>query len=203
MFIILLYLFQTFDDNIPSFNEWDGEDDRLLAVNGIINDDAENSEDLPGEDPPSLAESSQVKQARSKTTVYEEIRRFTCDSIRVVYLRVVYEEIRRYTEKNYGRLRSPYTMSIYDLGFTPYFSVCDRIPPYTITEIYDRNTVTCNPVKYGRLRQYFSRTRSYTIVYGVRNVRPGFGTRSSSSSFINNTATGTASIYYSIAIKID
>ncbi len=48
-----------------------------------------------------------------------------------------------------------------------------RFAPYTVTEIYDRNTITCNTAKYGRKRPYFPRIRSYTIVYGVRNVRPG------------------------------
>jgi len=67
-----LYLFQTFDDNTPSFNEWDGEDDRLLAVNGIINDDAENSEDLSSEDPPSLAESLEfVRRLRLLSTTQQ------------------------------------------------------------------------------------------------------------------------------------
>jgi hypothetical protein len=32
------------------------------------------------------------------TTVYGEIRRFTCDRITIVYLRVVYGDIQRYTE---------------------------------------------------------------------------------------------------------
>jgi hypothetical protein len=68
-----LYLFQTFDDNTPSFNEWDGEDDRQLAVNGIINDDAENSEDLTSEDPPSLAESFINNTATGTASVYYSI----------------------------------------------------------------------------------------------------------------------------------
>ncbi|CAF1288191.1 unnamed protein product [Adineta ricciae] len=50
----------TFDDNIPSFNEWDDSSERLLSVTGITNDDAENSEDIPGGDPPSLAESLEL-----------------------------------------------------------------------------------------------------------------------------------------------
>jgi hypothetical protein len=45
-----------------------------------------------------------------------------------------------------------------------------RISPYTITDIYDRNTVTCNTEKYGRIRR---RLRPFTTVYGVRNARPG------------------------------
>ena len=46
-----------------------------------------------------------------------------------------------------------------------------RKRPYT--KIYDRNTITCNTVKCGSKRPYFSRIRSYTIVYGVSNFRPG------------------------------
>ncbi len=38
--------------------------------------------------------------------------------------------------------------------------------------MYDHNTITCNTAKYGRKRPYYARIRSYTIVYGVRNVRP-------------------------------
>ncbi|CAF3330347.1 unnamed protein product [Rotaria sp. Silwood2] len=48
------------DDQIPSFNEWDDSADRILSINGVTNDDAENMEELPGEDPPSLAESLEL-----------------------------------------------------------------------------------------------------------------------------------------------
>ena len=53
-------------------------------------------------------------------------------------------------------------------------SVYGRKRPYTVTETYDRNTITCNTAKCGSKRRHFSRIRSYTIVYGVRNFRPGY-----------------------------
>ncbi len=60
------------DDNTPSFNEWEDSTDRLLAINGIIDDDAENSEELPGEDPPSLAESLElVRRLRLLSTTQQ------------------------------------------------------------------------------------------------------------------------------------
>jgi hypothetical protein len=37
-----------------------------------------------------------------------------------------------------------------------------RISPYTITDIDDRNTVTCNTEKYGRIRSVYT---MYTVVY--------------------------------------
>jgi len=45
-----------------------------------------------------------------------------------------------------------------------------RISPYTATEIFDRNTGSCNTAKYGHIRRVNS---MYTVVYGVRNDRPG------------------------------
>lgn len=51
---------QVIDDQMPSFNEWDDSTDKILSVNGIGNDDAENVEELPGEDPPSIAESLEI-----------------------------------------------------------------------------------------------------------------------------------------------
>ncbi len=48
-------------------------------------------------------------------------------------------------------------------------SVCGlRIFPYTATEIYDRNTGSCNTAKYDRIRSVNS---MYTVVYGVVNGR--------------------------------
>jgi hypothetical protein len=44
--------------------------------------------------------------------------------------------------------------SVYDL----------RISPYTVTVKYDRNTVTCNTEKYGRIRSVYG---MYTVVYGT------------------------------------
>ena len=46
--------------------------DRSLSVSGFINDDPENSEDLPGEDPPSLAESLElVRRLRLLSTTQQ------------------------------------------------------------------------------------------------------------------------------------
>jgi hypothetical protein len=50
---------------------------------------------------------------------------------------------------------------------------CGDIRSYTDAEIYDRNTITGITAKHGRKRPYFPRIRSYTTVYGVRNIRPG------------------------------
>ncbi len=48
-------------------------------------------------------------------------------------------------------------------------SVCGLcISPYTATEIYDRNTGSCNTAKYGRIRSVNS---MYAVVYGVVNDR--------------------------------
>ncbi|CAF2109591.1 unnamed protein product [Rotaria magnacalcarata] len=49
------------DDNAPSLNEWNDSNDKLLVINGIINDDRDSNEDqlnddVPSEDPPSLSE---------------------------------------------------------------------------------------------------------------------------------------------------
>ncbi len=35
---------------------------------------------------------------------------------------------------------------------SPFSSVYDRIAPYTVTDMYDRNKVTCITAKYGRKR---------------------------------------------------
>ncbi len=88
----------------------------------------------------------------------------------IVYLRVLYGDIRRYTKKKRsftvlvhgGRIQSPFS------------SVYDCIAPYTVTEIYDRNTITCITAKYGRIRSYHERLRSFTTVYGALNSRPGY-----------------------------
>ena len=77
-----------------------------------------------------------------------------------------------YGEKN-ARLLSLNTEAVYGLRFAPFFSVYDRITPYTVTDIYDRNTVSCNTATYDRLRRNTARTRAFTAVYGLRNRRPG------------------------------
>ncbi|CAF3379989.1 unnamed protein product [Rotaria socialis] len=55
------YDYVSIDDNAPSFNEWDDSNDKLLVINGTINDDANSNEDqlnddVPSENPPSLSE---------------------------------------------------------------------------------------------------------------------------------------------------
>ncbi len=45
---------------------------------------------------------------------------------------------------------------------SPFFSVYDRIAPYTDTEIYDRNTGPYNTTKYDRIRRNTDRLRAYT-----------------------------------------
>ncbi|CAF4878076.1 unnamed protein product [Rotaria socialis] len=54
-------MFRSIDDNAPSFKEWNDSNDKLLVINGIINDDGDSNEDrlnddVPSEDPPSLSE---------------------------------------------------------------------------------------------------------------------------------------------------
>jgi hypothetical protein len=92
------------------------------------------------------------------TVVNDHIRRFTCDRITIVYFCVVYGEIWWFTGKKtivyYRRIRSLF------------FSVYDRITPYTVTEIYDRITITCNTAKCGRVRRNTERTGSFTSVHG-------------------------------------
>ncbi|CAF5063282.1 unnamed protein product [Rotaria magnacalcarata] len=48
------------DDNAPSFNDWNDSNDKLLVINGIINDDGDSNEDqlnddVASEDAPSLS----------------------------------------------------------------------------------------------------------------------------------------------------
>ncbi|CAF5013324.1 unnamed protein product, partial [Rotaria socialis] len=55
------YDYVSIDDNAPSFNEGDDSNDKLLVINGTINDDANSNEDqlnddVPSENPPSLSE---------------------------------------------------------------------------------------------------------------------------------------------------
>ncbi len=60
---------------------------------------------------------------------------------------------RPYTRKirSFTSVNAPYTISVFR-----------RISPYTITVKYDRNTVTCNTAKYGRIRSVYG---MYTVVY--------------------------------------
>ncbi|CAF4586092.1 unnamed protein product, partial [Rotaria magnacalcarata] len=57
----LTIVFPSTDDNAPSFNDWTDSNNKLLVINGIINDDGDSNEDqlnddVPSEDPPSLSE---------------------------------------------------------------------------------------------------------------------------------------------------
>ena len=66
-----------------------------------------------------------------------------------------YDRIRPYTEKirSFTAINAPFTSSVFL-----------RIPPYMVTEKYDRNTEPCNTEKYGRIRSVYS---MYTAVYGI------------------------------------
>ncbi|CAF3999186.1 unnamed protein product [Rotaria sordida] len=69
---ISAYDYVIIDDQIPSFNEWDDSSDRILSINGIANDDAENMEELPREDPPPLTESLElVRRLRLLSTTQQ------------------------------------------------------------------------------------------------------------------------------------
>ncbi|CAM4835599.1 unnamed protein product [Rotaria magnacalcarata] len=66
------YDYVIIDDQMPSFNEWDDSTDRVLSINGFANEDAENLEELPSEDPPSLAESLElVRRLRLLSTTQQ------------------------------------------------------------------------------------------------------------------------------------
>ncbi len=78
-----------------------------------------------------------------------------------------------YGEKN-DRLLTQYTEIVYGFRFAPFFSVYDHIAPYTGTDIHDRNTVTCNTAKYGRIRWKTTVLRSFTSVYELRIRQPGY-----------------------------
>jgi hypothetical protein len=80
------------------------------------------------------------------------------DMCTVVFLyTLIYDRM----QQKYGYLR-PYMGKIRSLTV----SIFRRISSYTVTDIYDRNTITCFMAKYGRIR-------SFTTVYRVRNRRPG------------------------------
>ncbi len=74
--------------------------------------------------------------------------------------------LRPYTEtiRSFTSVNAPFTVSVFL-----------RISSYTVTDIYDRNPVTWNPAKYGRIRSVYNMdTVVYGVVYGVRNARPGY-----------------------------
>ena len=70
--LIFFRLLQHIDDDIPAFNEWDDSAERIITVNGLISDDADNNEDQPNENPPSLAESLEyVRRLRLLSTTQQ------------------------------------------------------------------------------------------------------------------------------------
>ena len=114
---------------------------------------------------------------RTSTIVNDRLRRNTTKYLAPYYDRKSPCRIRSNTTiygEKYDRLRFSYTKSVYGTRFAPYFSVYDRLRLYTATTIYDRNTEPGITVKYDRKRSYRGRIRSFTIVYEVRNRRPGF-----------------------------
>ncbi len=114
---------------------------------------------------------------RTCTIVNDRIRWNTTIYMWQYYDRISPCRLRRNTAiygDKYGRLLSSYTAAVYGLRFAPFFSVYGCKRPYTVTEIYDRNTVTCNTAKYDRIRRNTERIRSFTSVYGIRIRRPGY-----------------------------
>src|SRR5277367_5624012 len=97
--------------------------------------------------------------------VNDRIRRNTTIYMVAYYDRISLCRIRRntviYGQKN-DRLLPSYTEAVYGLRVPLFFSVYDRIIPYTVTEIYDRNTRPCNTAKYGKIRNVHGRLRAYT-----------------------------------------
>jgi hypothetical protein len=75
-----------------------------------------------------------------------------------------------YTE-TYGGIRRKktlFTVLVHEGRIqSPFSSVYDRIAAYTVTEIYDRNTITCITAKYGRIVNVYGRLRSYTELVTV------------------------------------
>ncbi len=66
---------------------------------------------------------------------------------------LIYDRI----QEKYDDLR-PYMGKIRSLTI----SVFSRISSYTVTDMYDRNTITCFMAKYGRIRSVYG---MYTVVY--------------------------------------
>ena len=48
------------DANIPSFNEWDDNSEKLLSINVVPNEDSPSNQDFETEQPPSLPEAIQL-----------------------------------------------------------------------------------------------------------------------------------------------
>ncbi len=108
---------------------------------------------------------TQVEQAWSFTTVYGEIRRFTCDRITIVYLHVVYGEIRRYTDKKTVvyclRKRRPYTISVLS-RFSPYTIVSLRVRLRRHTIVIRSHVLRQNTVVYDRIFSVYGRIPPFT-----------------------------------------
>ena len=81
-------------------------------------------------------------QVHQKRSCNAEFRRITCAHITIVDFRVVYRE------KN-DRIPSLYTESAWSVRFSSFY---DCFSPYTVTKMYDRNTVTGNTTKGSRIR---------------------------------------------------
>ncbi len=70
------------------------------------------------------------------------------------YISVSYTE----TCGDIRRRKRSFTVSLHGGPIqSPFYSVYDRIAPYTVTDIYDRNTITCVTAKYGRIQSYRER----------------------------------------------
>ncbi len=96
--------------------------------------------------------------------MYGEIRRLTWDRITIEYLRVVHGDLRQYTEKK----KRSFTVLVHGgrIKF-PFYPVYDRIPHPQVTEIYDRNTITCITAKYVRIMNVYGRLGPYTQLLRV------------------------------------
>jgi hypothetical protein len=100
---------------------------------------------------------------RTSTVVNDRIRRNTTVYM-WSYISVSYTE----TYGGIRRKKRSFTVLVHEGCIqSPFSSVYDRIVPYTVTKIYDRNTITCITVVYGRIVNVYSRLRSYTELVTV------------------------------------
>ncbi len=85
-----------------------------------------------------------------------------------LYARAQVEQARSYISVSYTetysdmrRKKRSFTVLIHGGRLqSPFSSVYDRIAPYAVTEIYDRNTITCITAKYGRIVNVYDRIRT-------------------------------------------
>ncbi len=96
---------------------------------------------------------------RTSTIVNNRIRRNT-----TVYMIVLRSYISVSYTETYGDIRREkrsFAVLVHGARIqSPFSSIYDRIAPYTVTEIYDRNTITCITAKYGPIWSYRERLRS-------------------------------------------